>query len=112
MLPSSVLIKGHIMGLYLLKGYVDTWLTSLAPTIGESVCSRKSKTSVRKKNPARAKPKNNLVFKETCGLWKHKTFLRKRILWLAKLAEKPFVEGEKLQAVHDLCYIQFCMFSL
>ena len=34
---SSDLIKGHIMGLYLLKGYVDTWLTSLAPTIGESV---------------------------------------------------------------------------
>ena len=43
MLPSSNLIKGHIMGLYLLKGYVDTWLTSLAPTIGESVCLRKSK---------------------------------------------------------------------
>ncbi len=28
MLPSSVLIKGHIMGLCLLKGYVDIWLMS------------------------------------------------------------------------------------
>ena len=60
----------------------------LAPTIGESVCLQKSKTSLRKKNPVRAKPKNNLVLKETCGLWKHKTSLRKRILCSAMLAEK------------------------
>ncbi len=86
MFPSSDLIKSHIMGLYLLKGYVDTWLMSLAPTIGESAGSRKSKT---------AKPKNNLVFKETCGLWKHKTSLRKRILCSAMLAEKNLLwKGE------------------
>ena len=28
MSPSSVLLKDHIMGLCLLKGYVDTWLMS------------------------------------------------------------------------------------
>ena len=33
MLPFSNLIKGHIVGLYLLKGYVDTWLMSgLSPS--------------------------------------------------------------------------------
>ncbi len=31
---------------------------------------------------------------------------------VATLAEKPFVEGEKLQAVCDFHDIQFCMFSL
>ena len=31
-LPSSDLIKGHIMGLYLLKGYIDTWLMSCSGT--------------------------------------------------------------------------------
>ena len=77
---SFVLIKGHISVLPYIKGYVDTWLTSLAPTIGESVCLRKSKNLSEEKNPVRAKPKNNLVFKETFGLWKHKTSLRKRIL--------------------------------
>ena len=80
MSPSSVLLKDHILGLCLLKGYVDTWLMSLAPTIGESVCLRKSKNLSEEKNPVSAKPKNDLVFKETCGLWKHKASLRKRIL--------------------------------
>ena len=32
MLPLCVLIKGHILGLCLLTGYVDTWLTSLQLT--------------------------------------------------------------------------------
>ena len=66
---------------------------SLAPTIGESVCLRKRKNLSEEKNPVRAKPKNNLVFKETCGLWKHKTFEEKNPL--AMLAEKPLVEGKK-----------------
>ncbi len=47
-----------------------------------------------------------------CGLWKRKTSLRKRVLCLAMLAEQPFVEGEKLQAVHDICYIPLRMFIL
>ena len=81
------------MGLYLLKGYVDTWLTSLAPTIGESVCLQKSKNLSEEKNPVRAKPKNNLVFKETCGLWKHKTSFEEKNPLLVILAEEPFVEG-------------------
>jgi len=71
---------GIVLTFVLDKTYVDTWLMSLAPTIGESVCSRKSKNLSEEKNPVRAKPKNNLVFRETCGLWKHKTSLRKRIL--------------------------------
>ena len=60
----------------------------------------------------RAKPKNNLVFKETCGLWKHKTSFEEKNPLLAMLAEKPLVEGEKLQGVYDICNIQFCTFSL
>ena len=87
------------MGLCLLKGYVDTWLMSLAPTIGESVCSWKSKTSVRKKSYWG----HTLFKKKPCvqgkisDMWKHKTSLRKRILCLAMLAEiNPFVGGEKL----------------
>ena len=60
----------------------------------------------------RARPKNILVFKETCGLWKHKTSFEEKNPLLAMLAEKPLVEGEKLQAVCDICYILFCMFSL
>ena len=95
MSPSSVLLKDHIMGLCLLKGYVDTWLMSLAPTIGESVCLRKSKNLSEEKSPVRAKPKNNPVFKETCGLWKHKTSLRKRILCQPCFAKKkPLGEGK------------------
>ncbi len=45
---SCVMIKGHILDLPYVKGHVDTWLTSLNPTIEESVCSRKSNPSVRK----------------------------------------------------------------
>ncbi len=67
---------------------------------------------MRTKNPVRAKPKNNLVFKETCGLWKHKTSLQGKDSFCAKLAKKCCVKGEKLQAACDICYIQFCMFSL
>ncbi len=60
----------------------------------------------------RAKPKNNLVFKETCGLWKHKISFEEKNPLLAMLAENPLVEGEKLQAVCDLRDIQTCMCSL
>ena len=111
MLPFSVLIKGHIMGLYLLKGYVETWLTSLAPTIGESECSRKSKTSVRKKILREASLQTILCLRKIVAFWKHKTSFRKRNLCLAKLAEKLFVEGETLQAACDICYMQCCMFN-
>ena len=40
MLPSSNLIKGHIMGLYLLKGYVDTWLMSSTHGVFNFPCQR------------------------------------------------------------------------
>ena len=43
------------------------------------------------------------------ALWNHKTFLMKRILCLAKPAEKPF-DGEKLQVVCGICDI-WCFMS-
>ena len=46
---SCVMIKGHILDLPYIKGHVDTWLTSLAPTIGESACSWTIKTLTKKK---------------------------------------------------------------
>ena len=41
---------GIVLTFVLDKLYVHTWLMSLTHTIGESVCSQKSKTSVRKKS--------------------------------------------------------------
>ena len=56
--------------------------------------------------------RKKILLEHLWHLWKHKTSLRKRILCIAMLAEKPFVDGEQLQAVCDICYIQFCKFSL
>ena len=75
---------------------------SLAPTIGESACLQKSKTSVRKKldgaKLARVAACVNINLNEEknpCG---------------AKL--KKIVLKEKLQASCDLCYIWCCIWNL
>ena len=59
-----------------------------------------------------AKLKNNLVFKETCGLWKHNTSMRTRILCSAMLAEKPLKKEKsgklfvKFVAYNFVCVVE------
>ena len=68
--------------------YVDTWLVSLAPMIGESVCLRKSKISVRKNSYwMQTFPKKHYVQGKNCDIWKQITSARKRILFEPGLQE-------------------------
>ncbi len=66
MLPFSNLIKGHIMGLYLLKGYVDTWLMSKLPVylhFEVRNSSKPTKTAHSQSKQPRNKKEENLPCK-------------------------------------------------
>ena len=102
---------GIVLTFVLDKTYVDTWLMSLDPIIGESVYLWKRKTLVRKKILQEPSLQTTLYPGKIVAMSKHKTSLRKQILCLAKPAEKP-VEGEKLQVVCDICDICCCMSGL
>ncbi len=77
---------GPCFGPSYIMGIVDTWLTSLTYTIGESECLRKSTTSVRKKS-SWSQAQKSLCQGKDCCLWKY-NFEEKTLYW-AKLAEKP-----------------------
>ncbi len=77
---SCLLIKGHILGIVYLKGMLVLGSHNLPPQSKNQHAPGKVKPQWGK-IAVRAKLMNNLVFKETCGLWEHETALRKRILF-------------------------------
>ncbi len=81
------------------------------PRLENQCACGKVKTSVRKKILWEPSPRTTLCSRKLVACGNIKPLWGKNPL-LAMLAEKPFVEGEKFQAVCDICYIQFCMYSL